>query len=104
MCGIVFALTSDPNETFIHAASEPRHHRRPDGGGFHLERHRGPAPLDPGDRGLQPMQAASGRYTILFNGEIHDCRALIAAQGARAASPRAPAAVPEPTSGTYAHA
>lgn len=90
MCGIVFALTSDPNEAFIHAASELQHHRGPDGAGLHFERlgcrhlgygHQRLALLDLSDRGLQPMHSASGRYTILFNGEIYNFRELIAAHG-----------------------
>ena len=90
MCGLVFALTRELNQPFIHAAAELQKHRGPDGEGVHFEQigeshlgygHQRLALLDLSDRGLQPMHSESGRFTILFNGEIYNYRELITQYG-----------------------
>jgi asparagine synthase (glutamine-hydrolysing) len=57
------------------------HHRGPDGAGTHIEGplglgHRRLAIVDLSPLGHQPMQAASGRHVIAFNGEIYNHASL----------------------------
>ena len=84
MCGIngIFAyaataLPPSPDEAL--ATRDAMARRGPDGTGlWHsagdrcLLGHRRLAILDLSDRALQPMHGASGRYTIVFNGEIYN--------------------------------
>lgn len=85
MCGLVFALANRPVRDFVGVAHKRQHHRGPDGegvffeetGGVHLGMaHERLAIVDLTDSGKQPMQSASGRFRILFNGEIYNYREL----------------------------
>lgn len=85
MCGIVGLL--DPDRRFApnvlgqvarHMADTLRH-RGPDSGGAWIDgeaglalAHRRLAIIDLSPNGDQPMASASGRYTIVFNGEIYN--------------------------------
>jgi asparagine synthase (glutamine-hydrolysing) len=88
MCGIngifAYAATAVPpsrDETL--ATRDAMARRGPDGSGLWRSNdgrcrfgHRRLAILDLSDRALQPMHGASGRYTIVFNGEIYNYREL----------------------------
>lgn len=85
MCGIVFAASYQPVDRFVNAASALQQHRGPDAqdeitaiqGSCHLGfGHQRLAIVDLSANGEQPMQSASGRYTIILNGEIYNYRAL----------------------------
>lgn len=85
MCGIVFAISDKKTEKFVRAASQIQNHRGPDSEGFLFDHHQGIhlgfghqrlAVVDLSSNGQQPMESASGRMVILFNGEIYNYRAL----------------------------
>ena len=89
MCGIAGFLESSPRsspevlrEISQHMADTLRH-RGPDDGGAWVDAGAGIAVsmrrlsvLDLSEAGHQPMQSASGRYVIVFNGEIYNCEEL----------------------------
>lgn len=90
MCGLVFAVATRPVRAFIEAAHRRQYHRGPDGSGVLYEQigdvylgmaHERLAIVDLSDSGRQPMQSASGRYRIVFNGEIYNYRELAAQYG-----------------------
>lgn len=73
------------NEPFVRMASKIQGHRGPNSEGFLFERHQETnlgfahqrlAIVDLSPNGQQPMESASGRLVILFNGEIYNYRAL----------------------------
>lgn len=86
MCGLFGFYT--PNATFnleaiTHKMSASLHHRGPDDEGIFICRktgvvlgHRRLAIQDLSGSGRQPMTSASGRYTIVFNGEIYNYLSL----------------------------
>ena len=85
MCGLIFAISSQNTEPFVRTASGIQGHRGPDAEGFLFERHQNThlgfahqrlAIVDLSPNGQQPMESASGRMVILFNGEIYNYRAL----------------------------
>ena len=89
MCGIAGFLESSPRrssevlkEISLRMADTLRH-RGPDDGGAWVDAEAGIALsmrrlaiLDLSEAGHQPMQSASGRYVIVFNGEIYNCEDL----------------------------
>jgi asparagine synthase (glutamine-hydrolysing) len=87
MCGIVGFARSQGlplhAEQWLHAMSDAIVHRGPDAGGAWLDPeagialgHRRLAVIDLSTAGAQPMQSASGRYVIVYNGEIYNFRDL----------------------------
>jgi asparagine synthase (glutamine-hydrolysing) len=69
--------------TIVERLSELQRHRGPDGKGLWSSAdgrvafgHRRLAIIDTGLEGAQPMSEASGRWTVTFNGEIYNYRAL----------------------------
>ena len=81
MCGIVgclaLALEADPDQDWVHAATERLSHRGPDDEGFYTDpdvalgfRRLAIIDLSPG--GHQPMRSADGRYWMVYNGEIYN--------------------------------
>jgi asparagine synthase (glutamine-hydrolysing) len=84
MCGIAVALALDPHATGVAPWALPHmRHRGPDGDGVLADR-QGPvlehcrlAVIDPANRAAdQPLQDRSGRYTLVYNGELFNYRAL----------------------------
>jgi asparagine synthase (glutamine-hydrolysing) len=98
MCGIVGFLggagwdDSGANAATLRRMTDALERRGPDDAGYWLDAraevalgHRRLAIVDLSPAGHQPMPSASGRWTIVFNGEIynhHDLRARLEAQGA----------------------
>jgi asparagine synthase (glutamine-hydrolysing) len=84
MCGIAGFVTRDgsrPDEGLIRRASGCLAHRGPDGEGIWVAdgvglAHRRLAIIDLDTRANQPMHDASGRFTIVFNGEIYNYKEL----------------------------
>lgn len=78
MCGICGTFSfnrTSAEEKVIRSMMEKIHHRGPDDEGLFLKKHLGfgfkrLSILDLSLAGHQPMQDPSGRYTIVFNGEI----------------------------------
>lgn len=77
MCGLYGSIGFAPEETRIDLVA----HRGPDGRGWRVFGspagpvalgHRRLAIIDVSDAGLQPMGDASGRYQLVFNGEIYN--------------------------------
>jgi len=88
MCGIAGfwlkqPLTSDVAQTRLSAMTNALRHRGPDDSGAWYESgcgialgHRRLSIVDLSPEGHQPMRSASGRYTIVFNGEVYNFAAL----------------------------
>ena len=79
MCGIAGIFGSDPSgmETPMEAMLAALGHRGPDGRGIHVGGcaalgHTRLSIIDLSDDGLQPMSDPSGRWWIVFNGEIYN--------------------------------
>ncbi len=84
MCGIAGIVTRDrstPSEETLLSMSQAIAHRGPDGDGVWIApgvgfAHRRLAIIDLSPAAAQPMHDASGRLTIVFNGEIYNYREL----------------------------
>src|SRR5687768_6807405 len=88
MCGIagLFGYRSSSNASLERVAvgmTDRLRHRGPDAGGVWSDAtaglalgHRRLAIVDLTDTGRQPMQSASGRYVLVFNGEIYNFQEL----------------------------
>lgn len=84
MCGIAGIVTRDgstPDQGVLRRMSERIAHRGPDGEGIWTSvgvglTHRRLAIIDLSPSGAQPMSDGSGRYSIVFNGEIYNYRDL----------------------------
>lgn len=83
MCGIAGYLFNERQtqlaEQVLCAMTTALTHRGPDSAGYWIDKgacvalgHRRLAVVDVSAAGAQPMQAASGRYTMVFNGEIYN--------------------------------
>ena len=93
MCGIAGFWTSrgTPDaERVLAAMTETLHHRGPDAGGSWLHEqhgvglgHRRLSIVDLSADGAQPMVSASGRYRIVYNGEVYNTAELRSAVGER---------------------
>ena len=97
MCGIAGFIDGSGRITDVSAVmaemSEAIRHRGPDGEGASYDPdrrvalvHRRLAIQDPSDAGRQPMVSASGRFEIVYNGEIYDfieCRRDLEVAGHR---------------------
>jgi len=85
MCGLVFAISTRSVRGFVMSAHRRQVYRGPDGEGLCFgERagvhfgmaHERLAIVGLARNGAQPMVSASGRYRILFNGEVYNYREL----------------------------
>ena len=84
MCGITGFLQSNANaDAVVRAMADALYHRGPDAGGVWCDRaagialgHRRLSILDLSATGNQPMQSASGRYVLCYNGEIYNFKEL----------------------------
>lgn len=82
MCGITGVLSKAGIDSLDHSVrqmAEKLHHRGPDDGGVWVDEaagialgHRRLSILDLSPAGHQPMLSISGRYVIVFNGEIYN--------------------------------
>jgi asparagine synthase (glutamine-hydrolysing) len=81
MCGIVgclaLALEADPDQSWVHTATERISHRGPDDEGFYTDPdvalgYKRLAIIDLSPGGHQPMRSADGRYWMVYNGEIYN--------------------------------
>lgn len=99
MCGVagLFGFPRRPRAALIELVermSGAMTHRGPDDAGSWVDEHAGVALgfrrlaiIDLSANGHQPMRSASGRYTIVFNGEIYNHASLRAALAASGAPP-----------------
>lgn len=85
MCGLAGLLSSSPLTSLdqLKAMTRALRHRGPDAEGFWDDNqngvqlgHRRLAVLDLSESGAQPMKSSTGRYVIIFNGEIYNHPAL----------------------------
>lgn len=83
MCGIVGIIASNVTSDDIEVMSDVIIHRGPDDGGFWVDPshtvalgHRRLSIIDLSPEGSQPMHSVSGRYVIVFNGEIYNFQEL----------------------------
>ena len=93
MCGIAGFWTSrgtPESERVLARMTETLHHRGPDAGGMWLDEaagvglgHRRLSIVDLSVDGAQPMLSASGRYRIVYNGEVYNTAELRSAMGER---------------------
>ncbi len=79
MCGIA-GIAGNQSPALIERMTRLLAHRGPDGEGFHIGAgialgHRRLVVLDR-EGGAQPMRDATGRYTLIYNGEVYNYRAL----------------------------
>jgi len=81
MCGIagIIGFKHTVSESDVKKMTDALAHRGPDGDGIWMNEennaclgHRRLAIIDLSDQGAQPMHSESGRYTIIFNGEIYN--------------------------------
>jgi len=78
MCGIVGIIGSNANQPSINKMLEVQHHRGPDFTDSYLEKkkialgHNRLAIIDLSQEANQPMTDNSGRFTIVFNGEVYN--------------------------------
>src|SRR5262249_10187829 len=84
MCGITGLLTSSPAselelKVLVNRMAGQLAHRGPDDSGVWVDQpsgvafgHRRLAIVDTSSDGHQPMHSASGRYVIVFNGEVYN--------------------------------
>ena len=92
MCGILGWIGTGATREAFEARLDQLRHRGPDGSGFWQDRprdvllgHRRLSIIDLSPTGAQPMVDASGRWVIVFNGEIYnfvELRAELEAEGA----------------------
>jgi len=82
MCGIAGILGA-ADRSLMATISTALSHRGPDGEGFFIDKeipvslaHRRLSIIDLSDRGAQPMSDPSGRFVIIYNGEIYNYREL----------------------------
>lgn len=98
MCGITGFVSSGPlppaAPTILRAMTDAIAHRGPDDEGAWLDElagvalgHRRLSIIDLSSAGHQPMASASGRYIIIYNGEIYNFRDLRAELEAAGAAP-----------------
>lgn len=84
MCGIAGIVVKNgapPDEGLLRDMSAALAHRGPDGRGLWMApgiglAHRRLAIIDLSARGVQPMHDRSGKYTVVYNGEIYNYRDL----------------------------
>lgn len=96
ICGYLIPGGTNLPENLLRKMTERLRHRGPDGDGYWTDRdtgvalgHRRLSILDLSPAGSQPMESLSGRYVIVFNGEIYNFREL--ARELSGVDPRSPA-------------